>query len=212
MHVDPARLGTMPQGVNVSLTAMNPDENGKSAHWKVDVHIGADAKEGQANSSLRILTDIELPIEANKREKLASTGQPIIPQFFSANLSVQARILGSFSLDRPYLSFGLVRPGQITPRVARLTCNEQGFTLGEGMTVEIRGKNGAAFEFSDLFETSIRPVAGVSAVDIELRLKGFPDGVDKSFSGEMVIRTGHPGSPEKVVRFSGVCRSGVNPR
>jgi hypothetical protein len=212
MHVDPARLGTMPQGVNVSLTAMNPDENGKSAHWKVDVHIGADAKEGQANSSLRILTDIELPIEANKREKLASTGQPIIPQFFSANLSVQARILGSFSLDRPYLSFGLVRPGQITPRVARLTCNEQGFTLGEGMTVEIRGQNGAAFEFSDLFETSIRPVAGVSAVDIELLLKGFPDGVDKSFSGEMVIRTGHPGSPEKVVRFSGVCRSGVNPR
>jgi hypothetical protein len=212
MHIDPARLGTMPQGVNVSLAAMNPDENGKSAHWKVDVQIGTDAKEGQANSSLRILTDVELPIDVNKREKLASTGQPIIPQYFSANLSIQARILGSFSLDRPYLSFGLVRPGQIAPRVARLTCNEQGFTLGEGMTVEIRGKNGVAFEFSDLFETSIRPVPGVSAVDIELRLKGFPDGVDKSFSGEMVIRTGHPSSPEKVVRFSGVCRSGVNPR
>ncbi|MDF1837231.1 MAG: DUF1573 domain-containing protein [Planctomycetota bacterium] len=212
MHIDPARLGTLPQGVNVALTAMNPDAEGKSAHWTVDVTIDSSAKEGQANAALRILTDIELPIDEKKREKLASTGQPIIPQYFSANLSVQARILGSFSLDRPYLSFGLVRPGQITPRVARLTCNEENFNLGEGLTVEVRGKNGAAFEFADLFETSIRPVPGASAVDIELRLKGFPDGVDKSFSGELLIRTGHPSSPDKIVRFSGVCRSGVSQR
>lgn len=212
MHIDPARLQTLPQGVDVALNAMNPDENGKSSHWTVDVHIGAEAKEGQANTALRVLTDIELPIDEKKREKLATTGQPIIPQYFSANLSVQARILGSFSLDRPYLSFGLVRPGQITPRVARLTCNEQGFAFGEGLTVEVRGKNGAAFEFADLFETSIRPVPGASAVDIELRLKGFPDGVDKSFSGELLIKTGHPNSPDKLVRFSGVCRSGVNKR
>ncbi len=212
MHLDPARLGTIPQGVTLDLAAMNPDEDGKSSHWKVDVHLGADAKEGQANTALRLLTDIELPIDAKKRADLAEKGQPIIPQYFSANLSIQARILGSFSLDRPYLSFGLVRPGQITPRVARLTCNEEDFTLGEGLKVKIQGKNGAAFEFSELFETSIRPVPGASAVDIELRLKGFPDGVDKSFSGELVITTGHPTAPDKIVRFSGVCRSGVNRR
>jgi hypothetical protein len=155
---------------------------------------------------------VELPIEPDKLEQLAKTGQPIIPQYFSANLSIQARILGAFSLDRPYLSFGLVRPGQITPRVARLTCNEPNFNLGEGLSVKLQGKDGAAFPFPDLFETSISPVPGASAVDIELRLKGFPDGVDESFSGELVITTGHPSSPDKIVRFSGVCRSGVAPR
>ncbi len=212
MHIDPVRLGAITQGVTVNLEAMNPDEEGKSSHWKVDVHVGAAAQEGQANCALRILTDVELPIDEKKRAKLATTGQPIVPQYFSANLSVQARILGSFSLDRPYLSFGLVRPGQITPRVTRLSCNEKDFTLGEGLKVKIQGQKGAAFEFSDLFETSIRPVPGASAVDIELRLKGFPDGVDKSFSGELVITTGHPSAPDKIVRFSGVCRSGVNRR
>ncbi|MCA9001315.1 MAG: DUF1573 domain-containing protein, partial [Planctomycetes bacterium] len=212
MHVDPARLGVIPKGITLDLQPVNPNEEGKSSHWTVAVHIGSDALEGQANAALRILTDVELPIDPHKREQLASTGQPIVPQYFSANVTVQARILGSFTLDRPYLSFGLVRPGQIAPRVARLTCNEESFQFGEGLKVELRGKDGGEFEFPELFETSIRPVPGVSAVDIELLLKGFPDGVDQSFSGELVIKTGHPSSPDKTVRFSGVCRSGVNAR
>ena len=48
-----------------------------------------------------------------------------------------------------------------------------------------------------------------NALDIQLQLEGLPEGTTGSFRGEMVIKTGHERKPELLVRFSGVCRSGV---
>ncbi|MEZ6005719.1 MAG: hypothetical protein R3F17_00735 [Planctomycetota bacterium] len=43
-------------------------------------------------------------------------------------------------------------------------------------------------------------------------MTGMPDDVDKSMTGELVIKTGYEGESDKIVTFSGVCRSGVAPR
>ncbi len=209
LNLDQRRLSTMPPGVSHELTPVNPNAEGKSAHWQLRVNVGADAAEGRLSLSFRLNTDIAMPVDPKKEQLAKEKGSHVVPQFFNTTVSGSGRILGTFSVDRTYLSYGLVRPGQVVPRSVRLTCNEEGFSL-DNLKVHLRGRQGKNIDdIKDLFETSIKPVPNVNAVDVELRLKGFPDNKDQSFNGELVIETGYPSSPEKVVIFSGICRSGV---
>lgn len=209
LNLDERRLSTLPPGVSHELTPVNPNAEGKSSHWQLRVNVGADAAEGRLSLSFRLNTDIAMPVDPEKEKMAKDKGSHIVPQFFNTTVSGSGRILGTFSVDRTYLSFGLVGPGQVVPRSVRLTCNEEGFSL-DNLKVYLRGRQGKNIDdIKDLFETSIKPVPNVNAVDVELRLKGFPENKDQSFNGELVIETGYPSSPEKVVIFSGICRSGV---
>jgi hypothetical protein len=43
-------------------------------------------------------------------------------------------------------------------------------------------------------------------MDVDVTLKGMPEGTDASFQGRVMIETGHPSRPTIAVIFSGVCR------
>ena len=209
LNLDQRRLSTLPPGVSHELTPVNPNAEGKSSHWQLRVDVGEDAAEGRLSLSFRLNTDIQMPVDPEKEKAAKERGSHVVPQFFNATVSGSGRILGTFSVDKTYMSFGLVRPGQVVPRSVRLTCNEQNFSL-DNISVSMRGRQGKNIDnIKDLFEISVKPVANANAVDVELRLKGFPDNSDQSFNGEVVINTGYPSAPEKVVIFSGICRSGV---
>lgn len=195
-----------PDGVTVSLEAQDPDEKGKSSHWKAKVQVGPDLKEGPLGYGIVLKSD----------EPMAgSTPGPDgeIPTYV-ATANMNGRVLGAISCSPQYLSMGLVRPGQVVARSVRLTSNDPEFQLSD-VAVEITGAKGADgavqdFPHADSFEAVIRPVPGSNAVDVELNLNGLPEGSDGSFKGQMVIHTGHPTKDEMIVTFSGVCRAGLS--
>lgn len=217
LKLDPANPIQVPAGLAIDLKPVSPSDDGRSGHWRAEVTIGEGAKEGPIGYQLRLLTDVELPSKApahslddghgHKPGDPALLGGKV--QYHQINASISGRILGPLSFTPQFVSMGLVRPGQRVPRNVKLISHDPDFDLTK-VKVELRGEGGKELAYGEFFTTSVRPAAGMTnALDIQLQLEGLPEGTTGSFRGEMVIKTGHERKPELLVRFSGVCRSGV---
>lgn len=200
LSMDTSRQLSQPDGMQVELVAVNPDDAGRSAHWQVNVKVGPGLKEGPLGYAMTLTADKE--IDGGK------TGPDGTPKHYQINANVNGRVLGVLSCTPQYVSMGLVRPGQVVKRSIQVLSHDPNFEIGNPK-VSIRGYKGAEFPWADHFKVLTSPVPGRNGVDIELRLEGLPDGADTSFKGEVVIETGHPQKPSLEVIFSGVCRSGV---
>jgi len=205
LKLDPSNPMKIPRGMQIDLEAVNPDEEGRAAHWRASVSIGEGASEGTMGYQLRLLSDALMPDAVIKTE----TARPGRRAHYSANANVNARVLGPISFSPQFLSLGLVRPGMRVPRNVKIIAHDPEFDLSN-LEVELRGEQGHDLAWREHFTTSIKPASGLAnAVDVQLRLEGLPEGSDGSFRGVMVIKTGDERRPELPVRFSGVCRSGV---
>ena len=123
-------------------------------------------------------------------------------------ITVQARVTGLVHAEPSFVSFGMVRPGQIVERSVRIECHDD-FVLSTEMPITVEGLYGQEFPYADAFTTAIEPVEGGRLVDLKLRLEGLPDDLNGSFGGILKVSVGHPGMDELTVRFSGVCRPGL---
>jgi len=193
-----------PEGMEVELTPVSPDADGRSGHWQLKVKLGPGLTEQQIGYAVTILSDKEMP-DVKDEER---TEGPNMKSHYFISASVNARVLGKISCSPQYLSMGLVRPGQVVSRSVRLASHEADFELGN-VTTTVSGHKDQEFKWADSFSTVVRPVAGENAVDIQLRLDGLPEGADGSFKGQLNIATGHPDKPSVEVIFSGVCRAGI---
>ena len=187
----------LPQGLKFELTPTEPDADGKSARWEVQVHLGPGLVEGNLAYTVGLKSDIEIP----GGEKLPSG----VVQTYEVSLPVMARVTGMISYTPAFISLGLIRPGQVVSRSVRVTSHDPDFKLTEPKIV-VSGRGGAEWEFANRFSSVVRPVAGENSVDIELRLDGMPDTLNGSFSGELTIQVGHPEKPELKLPITGVCR------
>ena len=205
LHIDESQPRPMPAGLSLALSPVNPNPEGKSSQWKIEVNVGPGLKEGPMGYSMRLVSD--QPITGGK--KAAEAEGKASASTYQINANIGGRVLGVLSCAPQYLSMGLVRPGQPVARSVRLTSHDANFELGE-LKARVEGAAGADFPWGEHFTPIVRPIEGQSsAVEVELRLDGLPDGSEGSFKGEMVIETGHPSKPEVRVTFSGVCRAGV---
>lgn len=202
LELDKANPIPQPDGMDIVLTAINPGEDGRAGHWRATVTVGEGAKEGAIGYQLRLKSDRAMPAATDKLKKgQAST--------YTANASINGRILGALSYTPQFVSLGLVRPGQRVPRNVKVISHDPSFDLSK-LKVELRGEQGKPLQWAEHFSTSVAPASGLAnAVDVRLTLEGLPDGSDGSFRGIMVILTGNEAKPELQVRFSGVCRSGI---
>lgn len=210
LSTDSTRKVPVPEGLTVSIDAVNPNAEGKSSQWAATFVIGAGAKEGPGGFMLRLNSDVELPqskkakaLTPEEEAKAALKGAKATVYTCDANISYN--VIGALSMAPQYISLGLVRPGQAVVRSARLTSHESDFDLS-GVKVELVGEGNAELQWAEQFIASVKPVAGTNAVDIELRLSGLPESADGAFRGRVKITTGHPNKPEMFLRFSGVCR------
>lgn len=201
---DTTRQIPVPEGFSYELSPVNPDADGKSAHWQVTMHISGEATEGARGYAMSLLTDVPLPENPNHAKPAVPAGKNV-PTVYSINTNVNYRILGIISLNPQYLSMGLVRPGSPVVRNVKLVSQDPNFDLS-GVSVEIQGENGEPLQWAEHFSASVKPAIGANAVDIQLSLDGLPEGADGSFRGVMLVKTGHPSKPQELVRFSGVCR------
>lgn len=215
-----------PKGLDVTLSPVNPDEEGRASHWKVEVVVGPDAVEGNLGYQIRMTSDQARP-DATELEKKNAVHQhnkdqggkdkdgKVLPTHqvttkYQVNVAVTGRILGAMTCSPQFLSMGLVRPGQVVPRTVKLISHDPDFKFDpETMTIEIKGDGGTPLRWAENFSGTIRAAQGVNGVDVELRLEGLPEGADGSFRGLLVIHTGHATKGTMEVHFSGVCRAGI---
>lgn len=191
---------TFPPGLTVELEPVDAAEDGRAKRWKVKIAYGEGKRDGRLGYPLQLKSD--QPI---KGAPLDAAGEA--PTYMTT-VMINANVKGLITFQPAYLSFGLLRPGQLASRTVTVEANDPEFELGEPV-IELQGFREANFEYADYFTWTVRPVEGAQAMDIELSLTGFPEGVDGSFQGKMIIKTGHPMHPEFTVAFSGVVRGGV---
>jgi hypothetical protein len=200
LELDPRPL---PKGFQVALEPVDPDAEGLSERWTVQVDLGPDAQEGNLGVPISLHSDREIDG--------AKAGPDGSVPHYGVTVMASARVRGLISFEPHYLSFGLVRPGQVVSRTFSVKSYDPGFSFPADLTTRFTGPNDNVpeFKYTDYFTSTVRPSADGKGVDVELTLTGLPDGSDGSFQGRVFLATGHPGKPEVPVLFSGVCRSGI---
>lgn len=193
---------TTPPGMTVDLIPENPDAEGRSERWTVNVKLGPGCREGNLGYPIQLRSDEEVA----GAQALKGGDKPT----YSATAMVTARILGPISWNPQYLSFGLVRPGQVVQRTFEVSSFGDDFTF-ENPVIRIVGPNDQKpdFEWVENFSATTRPSEDGKSMVVELTLTGLPEEASGSFQGRLILETGHEAKPEIPVLFSGVCRPGV---
>lgn len=183
--------------LEVSLEPINPNAEGKSTEWKVNVALGPKVLEGFRNYPLRFTTDIPVP-----KGKTAKNYEP--------RVYVQAQVMGLVSAKPAFVSFGVVRPGQQVTRKVTIECMDD-FQLSEDMEVVLEPlQKNIKVDYLDGFETSLVIVDQAKSIaQLTVTLNGMPDDFNASFGGMLKVKVNHPEKDVVDVRFSGVCRPGV---
>ncbi len=198
---------TMPGGAAFELLPVNAGDDGRASTWELTVTLGPDLVEGNMASAIQMKSDVEI----EGAEKFHDGTMPT----YSAQLTLSAQVVGPFSYSPPYLSMGLVRPGQVVTRTVTLESHDPEFSFADSMpTISVQGLQNPGttdfreWEHAELFTPVVRPVDGKNAVDIEVRLEGMPENATGSFRGTLVIDIDHPDKKQIALVITGVCRGG----
>lgn len=186
--------------------AKNPDAEGKSSEWEIKVAIGPNGKIGMNTYPLSFKTD--LLVAHPKYPSHDGT-----PPTHNLVLNVQAQVVGMVSAEPPFLTFGMVKPGEAIERSLRLESHDPEFPMTADIPVVFEGLQGQEFPFADAFSVTVEPQEGGAWANVKVLLKGMPNDLNGSFGGVLRLKVNHPSMEELQVRFSGVCRPGlpVNP-
>lgn len=197
----------MPGGAAFELLPVNVADDGRASSWELTVTLGPDLVEGNMARALQLKSDVEIEGADKHHDGTMPT--------YSAQLTLSAQVVGPFSYSPPYLSMGLVRPGQVVTRTVTLESHDPEFSFANSMpTISVQGLQNPGttdfreWEHAGLFTPVIRPVDGKNAVDIEVRLEGMPENATGSFRGTLVIEIDHPDKKEIALVITGVCRGG----
>lgn len=191
----------LPEGVKVDLRPIDAGPDGKAERWRVDLTLGPDAREGNIGFPVSLMSDITI--------SGASPGVDGKLPRYGATVMTSGRVRGLISWEPQFLSFGLVKPGQVTSRSFHMQSFDPAFEFGADLKTRFVGPHDAQpdFKWADSFSAVVRPAASGKGVDVEVTLNGLPEGADGAFQGRLVIETGHASKPEVQVLFSGVCRN-----
>ncbi len=200
--------GTLPAGTQAELVPLNAGADGRASSWTLNVTIGPDLVEGTLARAILIQSDVE--VEGAEPDHTGSA------QRYDISLTVSARVVGPFTYNPPYISMGLVRPGQAKNFVVRIDCNDQNFDLANAdlrarvVGMQIPGtQDYAEWEYAHLFKPTFLPVQGQpNSIDVDVALEGLPEEANGSFRGVLLIELGHKEKPDIALTITGVCRGG----
>ncbi len=188
--------------IQVTLTPENPDADGKSDRWQIQLAAGPNLDIGMQTSPIQLISDLPIPNPKYPNEDGSAKCFPVM-------LALQARVIGLVNAEPAFISFGMVRPGQTVERSVRIESHDETFQLSTGMPVQIEGLYGGEFPYSSYFATTLEPVEDGKVLELKLKLVGLPADLNGSFGGILKLAVGHPSMEELTVRFSGVCRPGT---
>ncbi|MCC7015369.1 MAG: DUF1573 domain-containing protein [Planctomycetes bacterium] len=193
----------MPDGMKLEMLPREPDASGRANVWDVKVSMGPNCREGNTGYPINLRSDEEVAGAVADKDGHKAT--------YGASVMVTARVMGLISYEPQYLSYGLVRPGQVVARSLTVKSFDPNFTFSDNMELKLVGPSDQKpeFPYAASFTHTVKPSEDRKSAVVELTLTGLPENVDGSFQGRLLIKTGHPQKPEIPVLFSGVCRPGV---
>lgn len=200
-----ARLG-LPDYVNAVLTPVDPNPEGRSAHWKAKITVGPNAAEGQNQSwQLRFVTDVPAPSKGH------AAGVEAQPRTHSVvSFVVVQEVNGLVRVSPAYVSFGLVRPGQTVSRTVRLENTDPEFQLPADLVLTRVPMNSAADAILEsCFTTNVEVLDAGRVVEITMTLADLPDTFEGNLGGSVEVQVGHPSKPVLSVPYSAFCRPTV---
>lgn len=186
--------------LTVQVVPIDPNPEGKAKEWDVKVALGPNIPEGLRNYPLRLLTDV--PVPAPKTPAITDE-----PPTFEARIFIQAQVMGLVSAEPSFLSFGMVRPGQVVERSVKVVCHDD-FVLSADVPITLTGLRGEEFPYRDAFSWKLTKLED-GTLDFLLKLEGMPEDLNGSFGGVITLAVAHPHKAEVQIRFSGVCRLGL---
>lgn len=186
--------------LTAELVPIDPTPEGKAKEWELKLTLGPNIPEGLRNYPLRLMTDVPVP---EPKTPLPNDEPPV----FEARAFVQAQVMGLVSAEPSFLSFGMVRPGQVVERTIKIVCHDD-FVLPAEAPITMTGLRGEEFAYRDSFTWKLDKLED-GTMDFMLRLEGMPEDLNGSFGGVITITVGHPHKNEVQIRFSGVCRQGL---
>lgn len=201
---DPFRLAHEPLGVppsvQVALEPVEPDDEGRATRWHVTVRLGPETPRGTHSYPIFVRAT-GLPEDVVDRPG----GEPGTATFAP---SVVARVLGLFSAEPQNLSFGAVALDETVSRTVRVSCNDPGFELVPPEVEIVPIAQGRPLVWTENATLSVRRVEGERAFDVEVLVRGLPEGTARRFLGTLLVRTGHPREPELRVVMDGLRADG----
>jgi hypothetical protein len=191
---------SLPPGMQVALSPIEPGADGRANRWKVEVALGPGARDGGLAYPLSLRSDVPIVV--------APRGADGRPATYAATAMVTATIRGPISFEPAYLAFGLVHPGASAERVLAVRSDDASFTFPAEPRVRLAHARGDESElaFADCFACSVVRADDGKSLTVSLRVERLPEAALGPFQGRLVLATGHPRRPEIVVTFAGVCR------
>ena len=188
--------------LSLELTPVSPDGEGRATEWDVHVSVGPDIPEGMRNYPIRLVTDQPVPDPKSEAKDGSVKTYQVVGY-------AQVSVTGLVSAQPGFISFGMVRPGQVVERTIRIECHDD-FKLSADMPIALVGLlKGENFPYEETFTHTLTSVEEGRLYDLVLRLEGLPDDTNGSFGGQVKVALGHPHKKQLVIRFSGVCRQGL---
>ncbi len=186
----------LPEEVSVRVVPVDPREDGRANTWRVKVTLGPNIPEGlRRNYQIKLISD-----------QVIESSTPLLTNEVSMREAVvyaTASVLGKVSAAPSYLSFGLMRGGQVTTRTVRIENHDDEFEMMEPQLV-LKGYQGE-FEYPEIVSFEIAPLVNGGGYDITMTLLP-PEEITVTIRGKVVVEVGHPNRPTLEVPFTGVVR------
>ncbi|MEM8713958.1 MAG: hypothetical protein AAGG01_23690 [Planctomycetota bacterium] len=189
----------------VWLEPLHARPDGTSTHWRATFDVPESNPIGRGGMFVRARFQPALDggIDA------ASPGSPALDR--TVGITASYRVVGPYSFEEDFVSFGLFRPGETVERILNLRVPDGDF---DPTSLRLRIEEVAedpqfrspALLRSRVLCTVIPPTEDGAPVQVKLRIVEVPAECVGVLRGRLAVETGDVTQPWVHVRFSGVCR------
>ncbi len=188
--------------LEVDLTPIEPDADGRAKTWTITGRLTSDAPEQQRwNGPINLITDVPLA-----GDQLDEAGQP---KMHEVTMTAMAQIQGLVTANPFYLSMGIVPPGQRVERSFTLEIHDPEFRPGT-VPVTVEGRVEKEVELWKEHASATATVLEDGNFQVTLVIENLPDTMAGPFGGTVQVAVGHPTKDVVSVPFSGVCRNSIS--
>ena len=194
LSVDPLRI---PAELAVLFEAEEPDENGRSNTWKVEVSLGGPTLRAGPYQFM-------LPIDSDSPNPNAPENPRPDQLWLGGSVLLTADILDVYTYSPRQLVFGAVSADTAVSRGLAFNSFDDDYPL-DTLDIEVVGQNGEPLPNRELYHTRVEPGNAAGTWRVELMIDGLPADAGK-FVGQLRVATKNPNRPFIDIPFVGVVR------
>lgn len=191
----------IPPYFHPTLTPLDPDADGRSVAWRVDVVAGPGVPEvPKRPSAFNLYSDVDMPGEVPEGKG--------VPTVFSQRVVVGAQVMPSVKLEPNFVSFGVFAAG--TARSIAIDVEYTDDHVAERdptVTVKWGASQVDVAALEPYLTTRVHALDEGSNWRLDVDLAELPSSFAGTFQGTLVLSLDHPERSDVIVPFSGMVRA-----